>query len=288
MNGSSMLGCIAIWCLSYPIVVNAFPQDAVEAPAEEMTQTSIETQKQLGKTALERLLTGRELLKSGVFRGSEKSSQTKDPGAKPTETLTEFDGAFDVERGRYRFHYRRGAGVDRDSLYIETPEGASLTSRNAGRPRFRIPAGFRLQPFQFVDARTFGVANPPEVDTIRYEKFAKYLRSLQDVQGTNDVPERIDLEVLEFKGAVQRRMILDIAKGYAPVRMEMRYRKKPEENWSEPQYIVEVEWEEHDKVFVPCRVAMSRPQWRSEVRELKFEWSNINKNVDARLFDHGW
>lgn len=242
---------------------------------------------ELGQSTLKTLWETQDRVKTGIVRGKESGSSTNRDGVIHEHRAT-FDVLFDYPQQRFWFaRVAEGADSKVDTTtVIEVNEGSVHYGPQSGNVVL-LPVDFfagskagKLE-FQF-DVRTIGLEPSRRHGAWRSSDARTYFSSLP-VEGRRlDEGRVIELTFLEYKGLAQRRVRLDREQGGMPVRMEMRYRRSPEDDWSDAKSTIDVTWEQRSEEWVPVEVESKDAR---TVHKLTLDWQSVNEEVPEALFN---
>ena len=247
--------------------------------------------------ALMAMKDSRERLISGVFRASGRAQSGDDY----TRALDVYQ-AFDYSADLYRMdetetvlgeRARREADPRRNVRTEKFARNRDASTHFLGRQDVEIERPeHRPQPsFTVFDVRTVGIMSWSAFK--RGASFADLFPKLLERKITVFSQEangliKIAWEMGESREA-QLIVWLDSKRGHSPVRLELRVRMNPEDEWSAIKATSEATWEEVNGVWVPKTVVLVNHFNATKTYELAFEWESVNEPVPAKLFTwHGF
>lgn len=245
----------------------------------------------------------RSRMRSGVVtvRGSVKH----EGGAHPEDYA---DGriemliAFDMDANRLRFdRFRPGILVDADDPSLQSPVslGGKLISRADQTLRWHRPGNdvVTIEPpgwprdavIKPIDVRAVGYVGWGDLD--RGTPWDSVLDILQRPVSEIEVRDERYYELIwsSEAGRTPHRVskVFDAERGFSPLRWELRLGMSADGAWLAPREVVTTDWRESNNVWVPVSVRQEEkwgPRSPRIVRELAFDWKNVNEPVDDEYF----
>lgn len=237
---------------------------------------------------LEKMFGNAEAIRTCVFDGQETITTTDSDGLE-TQTRASFRGALDELSGRIRFDYRRTRGPERVFHYIESPEERTVYSEVTGFQITKGPVEDRGdRPDEFFDVRCIGPFSSSELQFGLLPELQNTFIEITEsctLQPLDSV-RTIELTRTVAKGLVQVRHVLAPNKGFSPVLMEKRYVNE-DGTLTDLKHRLEVTWENVSDVWLPTSATFTFNRQTKTVRQLKFQWQQVNGKIDSTLFERG-
>lgn len=235
-----------------------------------------------------KMLSHGESLLSGSFQGSSRYYIRLKTGEIIDERNSKFTMVFDSKEECIRFDYAQKGDQDFSTQYIETPDGCFLYSPETMYLILKPPVSRKSdRPNTYFNVRCLAGA-------IQYNELDRPLSEFRKVW--KDVPKELsvkpsgkpDRQILlktSHKGIVFTEFTLDSAQAMTPIATKVRGKTK--EGTMGPVLVATlISWEKKGDVMVPksARFEGYLSDGMLKVREMKFDWTLVNKDIDYSFF----
>jgi hypothetical protein len=157
---------------------------------------------------------------------------------------------------------------------LKTTEILTVAAPDFQPPPYGLP--FDVRSFGLVDWSSIEHPEPFEKVFEAFEKF-NVLSCRPDADG------RCVLTIRPHE-SVKIELWINIKQGYTVERSELRILDKAANDWGEVTAFADVEWTEHDGVWIPISISLERHFNGREAYYAKLDWKSVNETPSDELF----
>lgn len=272
------------------ILASMFMVASTVSPASDERQSLTDNRPIEDSLLFDAMFANGRALSQAAFSGTE-TVEIRMPDNSFANETARFSGAFDFNTHQFRFAYKSASNTGRDYVYFESSSGRVMCSHGTKFKIFRGPVKqARDRPREFFDVRCLGLMTNTELRRGLMPELRKLVINATIATTERKLPDdnRHELTRTTAGGYGHIRHELDAARDFAPVLMEMRYRKNPDAPLSQVMKRVKVTWQTKGQLDVPHEVVMESSDSKGlfKTRRLTIAWQTLNQPLAPELFDH--